>query len=70
MRSFFDKKFRAAVLAVVFSLSLVPVAAAGPKGRDREAPGIREEIARIVRVLKKAIGAPSTNADSLTIPRP
>jgi hypothetical protein len=69
MRSFFGNKFRAAVLTVVFSATLVPIASAAPKVRDREKAGLRDDIARVVRVIKNIL-SPSTNADSLTTPRP
>jgi hypothetical protein len=69
MRSFFCKPFRAVVLILAFSTMVVPVATAAPAG-DRDVPSLREGIVRIVRVIRQAFGKPSSNADSLAIPRP
>lgn len=69
MRSTIVKRFRAVVLVLAFSTTFVPAAAAAPR-RDREHPGFLDEVVRIVRIIKKAVGSPGSNADSLTIPRP
>jgi len=82
MRSFvFGKKFRAAVLVVAFSSTFVPTTAAAPPRartaavevaaiRDSVAAGWRDEVVRIVRVIKKKFGTVTSNSDSLTVPRP
>ncbi len=68
MRRVFGKKFRAAVLTLVFSVTLVPVAAAAPS-RDQGTPSLRDGFVRIVRVIKKKLSL-VTNIDSLVVPRP
>lgn len=60
------KQLRAAVLTLVFSITLVPMAAAAP-ARDHN-PSIGEKLARLVRLIKKF--TVSGNADGLTNPRP
>ena len=64
------KKLRAAVLTLVFSIALVPVAAARPATRDTEPPTLRREIVRIINIIKKTFGGAVSNADSLAPPRP
>jgi len=63
------KRLRAFALVLAFSITLVPAAAAAPR-RDREAPSLIDEVVRIVRIIRKAVGSPASNADSLTTPRP
>lgn len=73
MRTFGGKQLRAVILTFTFSVTFVPVAVAAPV-RDRDVPTLRDEVVRIVRVVrdiaKKKLGTVTSFADSLTIPRP
>jgi hypothetical protein len=68
MRSTFGKQLRAVVLTLAFSTTFVPVAVAAP--RDTARPWWQGAVIRIVKAVKIRLGGITTNADSLSIPRP
>ena len=60
------RKFRAFVLVVILSITVVPIAAAGP--RDGDLPRF-ERVRSIVAKLLKSFGVTS-NSDAVVLPRP
>lgn len=61
------------LVVLVVSLTVSPTASAAP-ARDVDGPSFREEVVRIIRVIrdaaKKKFAGTTSNADSLSTPRP